>query len=143
MAGKISEVVSKNNYSEFNIVTHSLGSYVARLAMQESMFPSQKLMNVFSLASPHNKAPQNINSDLTQLLEKISSYSNPDQVAFFEFDGGLRDFFVGDSLANKFISKNAKDPARDRIGVFQLEQMKNLQGSLNHNSQLYSRAFMN
>lgn len=58
-------------------------------------------------------------------------------MAVLNFDGGLRDFFVGEAYAKNFTSS---DP---NYALFRLESIKNVQSSLNHNSQLYSRQWLN
>ena len=57
IASKISEIVEKKNYRDINIVTHSVGSYVAMKAIDKDDFPIQTLRNVISLASPNIQAP--------------------------------------------------------------------------------------
>jgi hypothetical protein len=53
VADRISKVVKERGYTGFNIVTHSLGSYVAYKAMAIENFPIAQLKNVISLASPN------------------------------------------------------------------------------------------
>lgn len=54
---KVAQIVKEKGYSEINFITHSLGSFIANLAMQQSMFPINQLKNVFCLASPYAEAP--------------------------------------------------------------------------------------
>ena len=67
----VSQVVKDKDYSSINLVTHSLGSYVAYKALDHDQFPIAKLKNVISLASPNTYAPQEITADLTSSLEEI------------------------------------------------------------------------
>ena len=88
-------------YDDINFVTHSLGSYVAYKAIAQENFPADKLRNVISLASPNHEAPQFLTADLTSTLKAIKKDQKTvlEHVAYFDFDGGVRDFFVGQSLA--------------------------------------------
>ena len=43
VASKLAQIVKEKDYSEFNFITHSLGSFVANLAMKQSMFPINQL----------------------------------------------------------------------------------------------------
>ena len=95
VAAKVNQVVRDKGYTAINFVTHSLGSYVAYKALDLDKFPKDELKNVISLASPNIRAPQEITGDLTVALEEIKKQDLPEHVAYFHFDGGVRDFFVG------------------------------------------------
>ena len=58
-------------------------------------FPKEQLRNVISLASPNINAPQQLTYDMIQTLDKLRKQKLPEHVAYFHFDGGVRDFFVG------------------------------------------------
>lgn len=57
---------------------------------------------------------------------------------YFSFDGGVRDLFVGRGLANDKTCDNSTNCVEIRT-----ETMKNVGTSLDHNSQLYSRIWLN
>ena len=69
-------------------------------------------------------------------LEKLRKQKLPDHVAYFHFDGGVRDFFVGQALAK------STDLSPTAI-VLHTETMKNVRLTLDHNSFLYSRIWLN
>ena len=127
MADKISEIVQKKGYKDINLVTHSVGSYVAQYAVDKENFPKDILRNVINLASPMQDAPQKLTYDLSYSLEQFKEMTLPENVAYFHFDGGVRDFFVGSSLAKK-----TELPTNEV--VIQTETMKNINSSFDHNS---------
>jgi hypothetical protein len=96
VAKEISTLMSQRT-ENFNIITHSLGAYVAYLAMGYHDFPSGKMLNLFNLAAPLEQAPQQVSPDLEQTLQSIrenydhEKFSN---VAQFNFNGGLRDTLI-------------------------------------------------
>ena len=57
VANKVSQLVYNKGYKEFNFITHSIGEFVAQLAVEKDIFPVWKLDNIFSLASPHAELP--------------------------------------------------------------------------------------
>lgn len=70
-------------------------------------------------------------ADLTKALQKMGEFKAPSHIAFFNFDGGLRDFFVGTALASSSLScPGSKDNCLD----IKTEVQKNVQSSLDHNS---------
>ena len=64
----------------------------------------------------------------------------PEHVAYFHFDGGLRDFFVGRALAKQSTIEQLN---KANSVVFSTEDIRNVRMSLDHNSQLYSRPWLN
>ena len=103
VAEKVAKVTKEREYTDINLVTHSLGSYVAYKAMDLELFPVNHLKNVISLASPNIEAPHQITADLTDTLIEIRNQTLPDHVAYFHFDGGVRDFFVGQASAKPIV----------------------------------------
>ena len=63
--------------------------------------------------------------------------------AFFNFNGGLRDFLIPSS-STPFDKLIERSPSfQDSFFAVSNMQMKNLYQSLDHNSQLYSKDFLN
>ena len=69
-------------------------------------------------------------------MTEIKEQKVPDHVAIFNFDGGVRDFFVGQALAEPM------QKGTNQV-TFHTEMIKNVQMSYDHNSQLFSRTWMN
>ena len=67
--------------------------------MDKDEFPIDQLKNVISLASPNLAPPQQVTQDLHDTLKQINKQTLPEHVAYFHFDGGVRDFFVGQASA--------------------------------------------
>ena len=128
--------MKEREYTDINIVTHSLGSYVAYKALDQEQFPIAQLKNVISLASPNVAAPQQITQDLVETLRDIKKQELPEHVAYFHFDGGVRDFFVGQASAKPVTLSPTSI-------VLPTEQIKNVQLTMDHNSQLYSLIWLN
>ena len=99
-------------------------------------FPKEKLRNVISLASPNINAPQQLTYDMIQTLNQLRKQELPEHVAYFHFDGGVRDFFVGQALAK---TTNLSPTSI----VLHTETMKNVRLTLDHNAFLYSRIWLN
>ena len=73
VTSKIKELVLERDYDQFNIVAHSVGGYVANIAMEDIRFPRDKLRNMINLASPLLKPPQVLTHDLTVALKLIKN----------------------------------------------------------------------
>ena len=73
---------------------------------------------------------------MIQILDRLRRQKQPDHVAYFHFDGGVRDFFVGQALAQ---TSNLSPTAI----VFNTETIKNVRLTLDHNAFLYSRIWLN
>ena len=104
--------------------------------MELDNFPKEKLRNVISLASPNINAPQELTYDMIQTLNQLRKQELPEHVAYFHFDGGVRDFFVGQALAK---TTNLSPTSI----VLHTETMKNVRLTLDHNAFLYSRIWLN
>ena len=104
--------------------------------MELDNFPKEKLRNVISLASPNINAPQQLTYDMIQTLNQLRKQELPEHVAYFHFDGGVRDFFVGQALAK---TTNLSPTSI----VLHTETMKNVRLTLDHNAFLYSRIWLN
>ena len=104
--------------------------------MELDNFPKEKLRNVISLASPNINAPQELTYDMIQTLNQLRKQELPEHVAYFHFDGGVRDFFVGQAVAK---TTNLSPTSI----VLHTETMKNVRLTLDHNAFLYSRIWLN
>ena len=91
--------------------------------MAKEDFPIKKLQNFFAIASPVGSAPQVVTKDLTSALTKMREFEAPEHITFFNFDGGLRDLFVGNAQASSDLSCPAK--ASNCVDI-QTETMKNV-----------------
>ena len=74
--------------------------------------------------------------DLVETLRDIKKQELPEHVAYFHFDGGVRDFFVGQASAKPVTLSPTSI-------VLPTEQIKNVQLTMDHNSQLYSLIWLN
>jgi len=88
------------------------------------------------------EAPQILTDDLIDTLQKIKDFRAPEHVAFFNFDGGLRDFLVGEAMSESAEAPESAKPTANTV-FLHLETIKNVQMSLNHNSQLYALTWLN
>ena len=70
VAEKVIEHVKHKNYTQINFVTHSIGTYVANLAMGKEGFPIETVQNIFALASTMAESPQRITSDIAQIVQE-------------------------------------------------------------------------
>jgi hypothetical protein len=79
---------------KFSIITHSMGSLVAYVAMNSKKFPVQQLANVFCLAAPLEESPQLFSGDISAILKKVTTNFNEhiwNEVLHVNFHGGARD----------------------------------------------------
>ena len=101
VAKKVKQLVYTQDYTNVNFITHSIGEFVAQLAIDRDIFPVSRLSNIFSLASPHAELPQLLTDDLKDVKEYIDAMENLPDIAVFNFDGGLKDIYSGDALAKE------------------------------------------
>ena len=115
--------------AKFNIVAHSMGAYVTYKAMQAESFPAGRLNNVITLAGPLSAPPHYLAMNLQTVLNDITdnfSFTRYKNTAFFNFDGGLRDFHVT-SLTTSFDKIIERKPKyKDNFFLLSTMQMKNL-----------------
>ena len=57
VSSKVNELVQIHSYDKFDFITHSIGEFVAQLAVDKIKFQVMKPDNIFSLASPHAELP--------------------------------------------------------------------------------------
>jgi hypothetical protein len=132
----------------FSFITHSVGSYSAYSALLHQEFPAAKLLNVFNLAAPIRDPPLKFYGRLESLLNRIVfglDYARYSHVAHFNINGGIRDFNVPASLTSFELLLNQASTVGQQFHSLELSSqvMKNVFQSIDHNSQLYSRVFLN
>ena len=135
--------------AQFSIISHSVGAYVVYSALADDVFPVKNLRNIYNLAAPLSDVPVKFYGNLETLMRKMwqdIDYKRIQQVANINFSGGVRDMNVPIEHANFNIARDASNK-QNYTHFFAYEtstvMMKNVNQAIDHNSQLYSRAFLN
>ncbi|CDW76892.1 gpi inositol-deacylase [Stylonychia lemnae] len=149
VASAIAQIMkSYDQNTKFSIITHSMGSLVAYVAMQSQKFPVAQLQNVFSLGGPLEEAPQLFNDGIQHYVHKAASQQSDhvlNKVIHFNFHGGPRDQLVSQNYANLFrFSNSANNISSNSLKyAFNVKsnQLKNVYQSMDHNCLFYYKHF--
>ena len=79
---------------KFSIIAHSMGSVVSYLATSLKKFPMDRLANVFCLAGALEESPQLFNSEISEIVKRITTKYNEHlwtEVFHLNLHGAARD----------------------------------------------------
>eukprot|EP00347_Sterkiella_histriomuscorum_P003229 403365097 len=137
-------LVEAGEIGRFNLIGHSMGGLVNYVASQNQGFPVEMLQGMINLCSPvSGGSPQYFNNDIGDLFENILKI-NPKNMDYLKqnvfhlnLHAGTRDGMVRIDLAKFSERLNFK-----YTHYLLLNEMKNLFMSLDHNSPLFQKYFM-
>lgn len=136
-------IMSKNAFRnhKFMLMGHSMGGLVIYNTILNHGFPIEQLLTVITLGSPLSDGAHFFNEEIVSLqremlaeLEKSKLFEEHSKITHLNIYSGTRDILVADK-----ISMNAFTPKANLVNT---EHMRNLYLSLDHNSFLYYKPYL-